>query len=153
KTGISAGAAGGDHDGRQTTAVELRGMVETRLVYRRRPAIIFGGPEDYDRIRRTQHILAGPGNDITIEYGNIEQDCQQQPQRPFFEKSRRHQSRNSASSVSGIAPWRRMVVLSPLISMMVDATSRGLVPPSTIRVRRPPSCWRTPSAVVHSLAP
>src|SRR5215467_12729742 len=36
---------------------------------------------------------------------------------------------------------------------MVDATSRGLVPPSTIRLSRLPSCSRTPAAVVHSLSP
>src|ERR1051326_9064090 len=36
---------------------------------------------------------------------------------------------------------------------MVEATSRGLVPASTISPMRLPSCWRTPSAVVHSLAP
>src|SRR6478672_10049424 len=40
-----------------------------------------------------------------------------------------------------------------LMLMMVEATSRGLGPPSTIRLMRLPSCWRTPSAVVHSLAP
>jgi hypothetical protein len=37
--------------------------------------------------------------------------------------------------------------------MIVEATSRGLGPPSTIMLIRVPSCWRTPSAVVHSLAP
>src|SRR5579872_6889509 len=37
--------------------------------------------------------------------------------------------------------------------MVVEATSRGLVPPSTIRLSWLPSCARTPSAVVHSLSP
>src|SRR5947209_1522458 len=40
-----------------------------------------------------------------------------------------------------------------LISIMVEATSRGLVPPSTMRLMRFPSWVRTPSAVVHSAAP
>src|SRR5215470_6100643 len=53
-----------------------------------------------------------------------------------------------------MAPWRKIVVLpDTLMSIMVEATSRGLVPPSTIRLKRPPSCSRTPAAVVHSLAP
>src|SRR5215472_15746965 len=47
-----------------------------------------------------------------------------------------------------------MVILpGSLISMMVEATSRGLVPPSTIRPMRMPNCSLTPLAVVHSLAP
>src|SRR5260370_42404855 len=53
-----------------------------------------------------------------------------------------------------MAPWRRIVTLSgTLISMMVEGTARGLAPPSTIRLMRSQSCCRTPSAVVHSLAP
>src|SRR5437016_1314819 len=39
------------------------------------------------------------------------------------------------------------------MSIIVEAISRGLAPPSTIRPIRLPSCDRTPSAVVHSLAP
>src|SRR5262249_10173790 len=39
------------------------------------------------------------------------------------------------------------------MSIIVEATSRGLVPPSTIRLMRLPSCSRTPAAVVHSLSP
>src|SRR6266700_2535337 len=73
---------------------------------------------------------------------------------PFCPKLGCHHFRNSASSLSGIAPWRRMLILAgSLMSTMVEATSRGLVPPSTIRLIWLPSCLRTPSAVVHSLAP
>src|SRR5579859_526778 len=79
---------------------------------------------------------------------------QQYNQQPFAPECFRHQCRNSWSSLSGIAPWRRMEHLpGSLISRIVEATSRGLAPPSTIRPMRPPSCMRTPSAVVHSLSP
>src|SRR5258708_19633845 len=53
-----------------------------------------------------------------------------------------------------MARWRRIEHLpESLISRMVEGMSRGLAPPSTITPMLLPSCARTPSAVVHSLAP
>src|ERR1700722_16309025 len=58
-------------------------------------------------------------------------------------------------SSAAIAPSRmmRQRVTSSLRSMMVDATSRGEAPPSTMRLMRPSSCSRTWSALVLSEAP
>src|ERR1051326_848913 len=84
----------------------------------------------------------------------------QGPEQPFLPTRGRHADqpqpnrRNSARSLSGIAPRRRTVIRpGSLILIIVDATSRGLGPPSTIMLMLLPSCSRTPSAVVHSLAP
>src|SRR5262249_11371536 len=153
EAGISPGAPGSDHHGSQTAAEEFGSVVQTRFEDRRGAAAVLCRAKDDNRVGGAQFVAAGPFDHASVQCRSVDHGCEQQPQRPSFEKTRRHQSRNSASSLSGIAPWRRMVVLSPLMSTMVEATSRGLAPPSTIRPMRPPSCWRTPSAVVHSLAP
>src|SRR5262249_33561966 len=129
------------------------------FVDRRGTAVILGCAKHHDGGGAPCLILARLPDDGAVDSRGVNNHCQQQPHQPcfpqpFFRNSGGHQLRNSASSLSGMAPWRRMVILSgSLMSMMVEATSRGLVPPSTIRLMRAPSCSRTPSAVVHSLAP
>src|SRR5580698_4323567 len=64
-------------------------------------------------------------------------------------------AKNWEISSEGIAPPRmmRQREASSLRSMMVEATSRGDAPPSTMMLMRPSSCSRTCSALVHSDAP
>src|SRR5205809_2485016 len=64
-------------------------------------------------------------------------------------------AKNSEISSAGIAPSRRIVqrFSSSVRSIMVDAVSRGEVPPSTMIGTRTPSCSLTAAAVVHSDSP
>src|ERR1019366_5053138 len=64
-------------------------------------------------------------------------------------------AKNLEISSAAMAPSRmmRQRVASSVRSMMVEATSRGEAPPSTMMLMRPSSCSRTCSALVHSEAP
>src|SRR6266481_95094 len=152
--GIRTRAAGGNHNRRQPLVVQQRRVIQPRLVHRRGLAAILRRAKDHNRIGLVGLILSRLMDHPRVYHRHPGGSRQHYHQQPFAPECFRHQCRNSASSLSGIAPWRRMEHFpGSLISMMVEATSRGLTPPSTIRLMLVPSCMRTPSAVVHSLAP
>src|SRR5205814_4493421 len=86
-----------------------------------------------------------------------EQQQRQQLQEPmaFACFSAHPWAKNSEISCEEIAPCRRTYqrFSSSVRSTMVEATSRGEVPPSTMIEMRSFSCSRTACAVVHSAAP
>src|SRR5579864_141314 len=149
-------------------------MVETGAIHRRRPAVILGRAEHNDGIGAMEFLQMRIVNDTVTEEqkkcGGCGEwdDCPKQPypMRPGSAHITNVGSRgtgrlthpcakNSEMSCDEIAPSRRIFqrASSSVRSTMVEAISRGEVPPSTMMGMRIPSWSRTASAVVHSDSP
>src|ERR1043165_7102157 len=146
EAGIAAGAAGNDHHGRQAAMVKLCRLVEPRFVHRGGTTVILSRAKYDDCVRGARFIAAGLLRAAPVHHCRIaDRQQDQKPQQPFLPTRGCHADqpqpnrRNSARSLSGITPRRRTVICPGSLILMM--------------VMRVPSCCRTPSAVVHSLAP
>src|SRR5437879_9721313 len=118
-------------------------MITARSIYGGGPASIFSSAKNDNRIGWVQFLKRGIVDDT---YANREEkprkhsrDYSDQPKRPAFRNShgccRTHPcAKNSEISGAGTAPSRKMRQEGSysVRSAIVDATSRGEVPPSTI---------------------
>src|SRR5436190_3983595 len=136
-------------------------MIKARAQNRGRTSGVFSRPEHNDGIRRLDFVLPGfsdhPQASPTKPKQKHEHKQSQQLQEPmaFACFSAHPWAKNSEISCEEIAPCRRTYqrFSSSVRSTMVEATSRGEVPPSTMIEMRSFSCSRTACAVVHSDSP
>src|ERR1019366_979374 len=147
---ILAAAPGGDDEGRHILAKEVEAVIEPSAQYRGRPSVVFRGSKHNNGVRRATLIViclfhngktgVNEKHDGCCEAGQQNGGCDL----PAAERwNRGHPWPNiSAIFSSGIAPSRiTRQRLSPwLRSTIVDAISRGEVPPSTMSGMRSSSC-------------
>src|ERR1700688_185371 len=119
----------------------------------------------HNRGRGMQFLQRPLMRNVTAGHREDCHQCGQQqslnPQQPLAPRTPVHRSgfhplaKKVEISSAGIAPSRmmRQRVPSSVRSIMVEATSRGESPPSTMMLMRPFSWSRTCSALVHSEAP
>src|SRR5215475_10884871 len=119
-------------------------MVETSPQDRRGPACILCGAKDHDRVGGMEFLLIGVADDAEArddkEQYEEQSDSRQRPQKPISARELEcgrelHPcAKNLEISWVGMAPSRiTRQRSSPLLrSTMVEATSRGEVPPSTM---------------------
>src|SRR4051812_33892591 len=145
--------------------IQSHRMIKPRAIDRRRFTGVFSGAEDHDRVRRPGFIRASLMRHAPVLHKKIRSDHDKEVPDPSMRglvvgrsgggQLHPWEARYSTMSCSLMAPSRCKCHSpdSSERSMMVEATSRGDVPPSTMMGIAFPSCSRTPSAVVHSLAP
>src|SRR5271170_6552586 len=164
ETGIGRGASSRDHHGSDALFEQVKSMIETGAVYGRRAARIFCCAKNYDSVSRMNFLPRGLANNSHTNCGQPdEHGCRQRPQpqqpkasrRPFRSRVVHPCAKNSEISWAEIAPSRmmRQRASSSVRSTMVEAVSRGEVPPSTMMEIRSCNWSRTASAVVHSDSP
>src|ERR1044071_4429606 len=122
-------------------------MFKAGTQHRRRAARILCGAEYHDGIRRLDFVLPGLAHHPQAGPAKPKQKCEkkqshqlQQP-KSFTSFSAHPCAKNSEISCEEIAPCRRTYqrFSSSERSTMVEATSRGEVPPSTMIEMRPSS--------------
>src|SRR6185437_10736130 len=163
--GIVAIAAGGDDHRGQTFVKQLIGVVEPGTVDGRRTAGILGRAKNHDGGGGTGFVVVGLPQNAAA--GSPEPSCQKGENErcnpdyrvlaasPVSKISTHPSAKNLEISWLGIAPSRRTFqrASESVRSTMVEATSRGEVPPSIIMPMRFCNWSRTSTAVVHSAAP
>src|SRR4051812_30185846 len=161
ESSVGGRASSSDDNRREPPVEQFVGVIEPGFENRRWTTVILGGSKYHDCVSRVQLLLPRVEHDCMRQNGeNCSDDYQRKEDPENADRARRGRgahpcAKNSEISCAGIAPSRNTLqrASSSVRSMMVDATSRGDEPPSTIMGIRTPSCSRTASAVVHSLSP
>src|SRR5438046_6256279 len=144
--GIGGRATGGDDHRREFPGEQVIGVVEPSAQHGGGTPRIFRSPENHDRFSWVELLLVGFANNAQTgdhyEEKYDEHARRRDPQQPVASKAfvqfHHPWAKKVEISLAGIAPSRitrqRSSVL--LRSTMVDATSRGEVPPSTMMPMR-----------------
>src|SRR5580704_13428310 len=161
---FSEASRGNDH-GRDVLLEEIEGLVEAGAINRRWSAVVLSRAEDDDSVRGMQIVIPGFVDDSKTDMNDRsrhqEYSQKQRPQDPVARRTpvscrcSHPRAKNSEITWAEIAPsrWIFQRASSSVRSTMVEATSRGEVPPSTMMAMRSWSWSRTASAVVHSDSP
>src|SRR5438552_7954052 len=119
-------------------------MIEASAKDRRRFAGVFSGAEDDNDVGRTSLIESGLPRDAVVIDADVNQHQCEEPGGDEFlvcVAKQRHQPSTSMMSSAEMAPSRimRQPFASSVRSTMVEATTRGVVPPSTMSGMRSPN--------------